>query len=41
MYGGSIARFQYLFDMLDDELGFRVDTTAGAIEITDRRTGDA
>jgi hypothetical protein len=35
MYGGSIAEFPYLFDMLEDELGIRVECTAGTIEITD------
>jgi hypothetical protein len=37
MYGGSIAEFMYLFDMLEDELGFRVVCTSRAIEITDQR----
>ena len=35
MYGGSIAEFPYLFDSLEDELGFRVECNAGAIELTD------
>jgi hypothetical protein len=35
MYGGSIAEFPYLFDMLEEELGIRVECTADTIEITD------
>jgi hypothetical protein len=35
MYGGSIAEFMYLFDMLEEELGLRVACHAGAIEVTD------
>lgn len=35
MYGGSISQFPYLFDMLEDELGIRVECTADTIEITD------
>src|SRR5262249_52818516 len=35
MDGGSIAQFPYLFDMLQDELGIRVECTADTIEITD------
>jgi hypothetical protein len=41
MYGGFIAKFPYLFDMLEEELGFHVTCTATTIEITDRRTGEA
>ncbi len=37
MYGGSIGQFPYLFDMLEDELGIRVECTADTIEITDLR----
>jgi hypothetical protein len=37
MYGGSIAEFMYLFDMLEQELGFRVACTSTAIEVTDLR----
>src|SRR6185295_5987742 len=37
MYGGSIAQFMYLFDMLERELGIWVECTADAIEVTDRR----
>lgn len=41
LYGGSIAEFPYLFDMLESELGLRVECTAGAIEVTDRRASQA
>lgn len=34
MYGGAIAEFPYLFSSLEDELGVRVECTAGAIEVT-------
>jgi len=34
MYGGAIAEFPYLFDSFEDELGVRVECTAGAIEVT-------
>ena len=37
MYGGSIAEFMYLFDMLEQELGFRVACTSTAVEVTDLR----
>lgn len=37
MYGGSSAPFPYLFDMLEDELGIRVECTADTIEISDLR----
>jgi hypothetical protein len=37
MYGGSIAEFPYLFDMIEEELGIRVEATAGTIEVTDLR----
>jgi hypothetical protein len=39
MYGGSIAQFPYLFDMLQDELDIRVECTADTIEITDLGVG--
>jgi hypothetical protein len=38
MYGGSIAKFPYLFDTLEDELGLRVECTADSIEVTDEVT---
>ena len=41
MYGGFIAQFPYLFDMLEEELGFHVTCPANTIEIADRRTGEA
>jgi len=34
MYGGSIGQFPYLFDMLEDQLGFRVECDAGTIAVT-------
>jgi hypothetical protein len=37
MYGGPIAEFMYLFDMLEHELGLRVACSAGAIEVSDLR----
>jgi hypothetical protein len=39
MYGGFIAQFPYLFDMLEEELGFHVSATADRIAIEDRRAG--
>jgi hypothetical protein len=41
MYGDSIAEFPYLFDTLEDELGVRVECSAGAIAVTDRSAGQA
>jgi len=38
MYGGFIAKFPYLFDMLEEEFGFHVSCTADAIELIDQRT---
>ena len=38
MYGGQDGRFPYLFDTLDDELGFRVDCTTHEIAIADQAT---
>ena len=35
MYGGSIAEFMYLFDMLEDELGIHVECTARGIAVSD------
>ncbi|HEY0484181.1 MAG TPA: hypothetical protein VGD37_41965 [Kofleriaceae bacterium] len=35
MYGGSIAEFPYLFDMLEEELGFHVACDAATIAVTD------
>jgi hypothetical protein len=35
MYGGSIARFPYLFDTLEQELGVRVECTADTIEVSE------
>ncbi len=37
MYADLIGASPYLFDTLDDELGIRVEATAAAIEIADRR----
>ena len=37
MYADLIGASPYLFDTLDDELGIRVEATATAIEIADRR----
>jgi hypothetical protein len=37
LYGGSIAEFPYLFDMLERELGIWVECTADVIDVTDRR----
>ena len=34
MYGGSIAEFPYLFDMLEEHFGFHVECDAGTIEVT-------
>jgi hypothetical protein len=34
MYGGSIAEFPYLFDMLEEELGFHVACDAATIAVT-------
>jgi hypothetical protein len=39
MYGGSIAQFPYLFDMLEDELGVRVECTASTAEVTEVAAG--
>ncbi len=33
MYGGHIGEFPYLFDMLHEELGFRVEATKSSLEI--------
>jgi hypothetical protein len=41
MYGGSIAEFPYLFDMLEDEIAVRVDCNASSIEVSDSRAGPA
>jgi hypothetical protein len=38
MYGGVIAEFMYLFDMLEHELGFHVTCSAAAIEVSDLRS---
>ncbi|MBC7977014.1 MAG: hypothetical protein H7138_18720 [Myxococcales bacterium] len=35
MYGGFIAKFPYLFDMLEQTLGFHVTCTAETIEVTE------
>lgn len=35
VYGGSIAQFPYLFDMLEHELGGRVACTATTVEVTE------
>jgi hypothetical protein len=35
MYGGSIAKFPYLFDTLESELGMHVEVTATTIDISD------
>lgn len=34
-----ISAFPYLLDMLEDELGFRVECTADTVEVSDRRAG--
>jgi len=44
MYGGFIAKFPYLFDLLEEEFGFHVSCTADTIELIDgpdQRTGAA
>lgn len=33
MYGGYLSQFPYLFDSLDQELGFRVEATATTVEL--------
>jgi hypothetical protein len=33
MYGGFVGQFPYLFDMLHDEVGFRVEATKSSLEI--------
>jgi hypothetical protein len=41
MYGDFVGQFPYLFDTLEDELGFRVEATTHAIEIVDRMASEA
>ncbi len=37
MYGGYLSQFPYLFDSLDQELGFRVEATATSLELRTAR----
>jgi hypothetical protein len=41
MHAPPFSAFPYLFDMLEDELGFRVECTADTIEVSDRKFGEA
>jgi hypothetical protein len=35
MHGGPNSQFPYVFDTLEDELGIRVECTAGTIDVSD------